>query len=379
MVLVNITTYTCEPLLRAMRKHPTPQDLLNNVKAILPIIKQAAEASEQLGRLQDEVLDALFEQRLFRLFIPEKYNGEPTDLPTALHAFELIASADGATGWLAMIGAGGGLFSGFLEESAASEIFSPERAVIAGSGMPSGVATKNQDDGYDVSGRWAYASGAHNATWFTANCLIEGTDNEITAVAVPAEQVEIHDTWNVFGMKATGSHDFSVESVPVKRAYTFSLFKEPVLDDPIFRCPLEVLASLTFASVAVGIAQHALDEFNEYAQHKQSFGSTAPLAENEGIKQRCDKANQLISTCSDELYRLAEQVWTQLENGETPEEALRKEVQQAGIDIVQDCVEATNLLKARAGMLAVFTGSAFGRAWRDLNVLSQHVMLAPTE
>ncbi|MDG6774508.1 acyl-CoA dehydrogenase family protein [Thiomicrorhabdus sp. ZW0627] len=362
-----------------MRKHRTPQDLLDNVKAILPIIKQGAEASEQLGRLQDEVLNALFEQRLFRLFIPERYNGEPTDLPTALRAFELISSADGATGWLAMIGAGGGLFSGFLEESAASEIFSPERAVIAGSGMPSGVATKNQDDGYDVSGRWSYASGSHHATWFTANCLIDGTDNEITAVAVPADQVAIHDTWDVFGMKATGSHDFSVESVPVKHAFTFSLFKEPVLDDPIFRCPLEVLASLTFASVAVGIAQHALDEFNEFAQHKQPFGSSSPLAENEGIKQRCDKANQLISNSRDELYRLAEQVWAQLENGEALEEALRQQVQQAGVDIVRDCVEAANLLKARAGMMAVFNSSAFGRAWRDLHILSQHVMLAPSE
>lgn len=359
-----------------MPKHSSPQALLDSVTAILPIIEQNAQKSERLGHLTDEVLDALFEQRLFRLFIPQEYNGEAADLPTALKVFERIASADGATGWLVMIGAGGGLFSGFLQKDAARQIFSPERAVIAGSGSPSGIASRTEN-GYEVSGRWAYASGAYHASWFTANCKFDGDDNAITAIAVPADQVSIHDTWSVFGMKATGSHDFSLNGVAVAPAFTFSLAEKPVLKHAIFRIPLETLASLSFASVAIGIAQHALDEFNDFAQHKLIAGSSQSLATESDVQQRCDQAERLIASARDSLYDLAQRVWSAAESGKIPEERLLSQVQQMGIENGQACLKSVDLLKARAGMKAVFSDSAFGRAWRDLHTLSQHVIMTP--
>ncbi|QKI88274.1 hypothetical protein [Thiomicrorhabdus xiamenensis] len=360
-----------------MRKHPNSESLLQNVKSILPAIRQAARESEQQGHLTDELLTVLFEQRLFRLFIADKYNGETTDLPSALRVFELVASADGATGWLVMIGAGGGLFSGFLEEGAAREVFLPERAVIAGSGMPAGQA-KTTASGFDVNGRWPYASGAYHATWFTANCKIDGGDKEIISIAVPAEQVVIHDTWQVFGMQATGSNDFSINAAAVPNAFTFSLEKAPISDDAIFRCPLETLASLSFASVAVGIAQHACEAFEELIRHKTVPGSTTPLSEDSDIQYRIGEAQRLIDTSRNRLYQLAESVWGNLEQGISPPETLIRQVQKNCQQIVQAGIRAADLLKARAGMAAVFIDSPFGRAWRDLQTLSQHAIVAPS-
>lgn len=359
-----------------MPKHHSTEQLLENVQSILPLIKQNAEASEQAGCVKPEVLEAIFEQRLFRLFIPEKYQGEPTDLPTALRVFELIASADGATGWLVMIGAGGGLFSGFLAEQAAQDIFSPERAVIAGSGMPSGQA-KRIKDGFEVSGRWAYASGSDYASWFTANCVVEGSDNEILSIAVPAEQVTQHQTWNVFGMKATGSHDFSIDSVKVPKKHTFSLAEKPLLEDPIFFCPLETLASVTFASVAIGITSHAVEEFIAFAKQKQIFGSSECLMDKVEIQQKCMSAEQVIQTARSQLSQRAEQVWQAAEKKQQPADEVREQIAEEAIEMVQNCVKAVDALKMYSGMMAVFTSSPFGRAWRDLHTLSQHIIVSP--
>ncbi len=362
-----------------MKKHSTPATLLNAVDKLLPLIKQSSQTSEQLGHLEDGLLKALFELRLFKLFVPVELNGAALDLPSALQIFEKVASADGATGWLVMIGAGGGLFSGFLNSQAAQSIFADPRSVIAGSGAPSAIATR-VDGGYRVSGRWAYASGAYHANWFTANCVIENgeqSEPEIIAVAIPAEQVQIHDTWSVFGMRATGSHDFSVENVFVADEFTFTLSKTPYLSEPIYQCPLETLASLSFASVAVGIAQHAYDEFDQFARHKMIAGTTDSLADDADVQKRLHTAEQLLSDSRSLLYKLADQVWQQALEHNTPEQALRDQVQQAGVQIVQNTIEASNLLYARAGMMPVFTDSAFGRAWRDLHTLSQHVIVAP--
>ncbi|PLA73450.1 hypothetical protein CYQ88_11205 [Hydrogenovibrio sp. SC-1] len=359
-----------------MSNHDSSKKLLKNVQSILPIIKQGAEASEQDERLQPAVLDAIFEQRLFRLFIPKKYNGEATDLVTALKVFESVASADGATGWLVMIGAGGGLFSGFIEEGAAEEIFAPERAVISGSGMPSGVA-KPMNQGFEVSGRWKYASGSDYATWFTANCVMDEVDNEILSIAVPASAVTRYSTWKVFGMKATGSHDFSVDSVEVPKAYTFSLAEKPFLSDPIYFCSLEVLAYLTFTSVAIGIAQHALEEFMAFAQQRSMQDTTTSLLDASPIQQQCDQAQKLVTQSRNQLYQRAEQVWEAAQKQQTSSAELTHKIHEESIDIVQNCVQMVDGLKARSGMLAVFTASPFGRAWRDLHVLSQHIMLTP--
>ncbi|HFS85291.1 MAG TPA: hypothetical protein ENK72_01585, partial [Epsilonproteobacteria bacterium] len=265
-------------------------ELLQQVEAIIPLISEASAASETLGKLRGDVLNALYEARVFHLFVPEVFGGNPIGLPAALEVFETISYADGATGWIVMIGAGGGLFSGFLEPSSAKEIFGAPTGVIAGSGMPRGRAIKTEG-GYIVSGRWPYASGADHATTFTANCVIEGTD-EILSIAVPAAQVTIHDTWHVFGMKATGSHDFSVESVYVKEAFTFDLFSTPKRDEPIYRCPLLPLASLTFGSVALGIARHALDLFMVYAGEKKRSGTDTTLLSDPNIQALVSKATE---------------------------------------------------------------------------------------
>jgi len=356
----------------------TPK-LLEKVMSLLPVIKQHAAISEQIGRLDDEILLALFEQRLFRLFISDRLNGESTDLPTALKVFENIASADGATGWLVMIGAGGGLFSGFFNEPIAQKIFQPEETVIAGSGAPTGTAKKTKG-GYQVSGRWAYASGAFHANWFTANCIIESDDEQngdIISIAVPAEQVQVHDTWSVFGMKATGSHDFSVEDVFVADEMTFSLSEPPLLDEPIYHYPLETLASLSFASVAIGIAQNAFDEFTEFSQHKTLAGGEQHLADDEDAQNRISQAKNLITSAREQLYQLAENTWETAVKNKTPDQELQHQIKEYAVTMVQNCVEASNLLYARAGMMPVFTSSVFGRAWRDLHTLSQHVIVAP--
>lgn len=354
----------------------SPSELLNNLQTELPLIQQASYQAEQNRHLTDDVLAKIYQYDLFRLYLPKSLGGMEVDLPSSLHIFEKVASADGATGWLVMIGSGGSMFSGFFEKPVAQKIFADEKSVIAGSGMPSGIA-KRVAGGFEVTGKWSYASGAYHANWFTANCIIEGSDNEIISVAMPAEQVEIDNVWSVMGMQATSSDDFSVENVFVADEMTFSLFAQPKMDGAIFLCPLEVLASFSFASVALGIARHAYDEFDRYAQQKTDVISNQLLADNANVKQRQQNAKTKIDSARQSLYQLADQVWQTLLAGETLDEQLKQQVDIAARETVQACVEASNLLYAKAGMMPIFKSSEFGRAWRDLHVLSQHIMISP--
>lgn len=343
---------------------------------LLPLIKEAATQSEHNGQLSADLLSQLCEHDLFRLYLPKDLGGHEVDLSTSLEIFERIAYADGSTGWLVMIGSGGNVFSGFLNATAAAEVFKDKRSIIAGSGALSGTA-KKVDGGYEVSGRWGYASGSLHANWFTANCVIEGTENQFISVAVPSQHVTLEDTWNVFGMAATGSHDFSMHHVFVPDDYTFDLLGKPRLHHPIFHCPLLSLASLTFASVALGIALHALEAFVAYAQHKKLSGTDNLLIEQEAIKKRIEKSAELISNSRLYLYDLTDRVWQSLQNEHAPDAELIEEVDQAGRQIVSNTVLAVEMVYPKAGMMPLYKDSEFGRAWRDLRALSQHSIIAP--
>lgn len=364
-------------------KYDSADSLLEAVESVLPLVRDGAEASETAGRISDEVLAAFYDKRLFRLFIPRDLDGEEVDLPTALNVFERLSSADGATGWTVMIGAGAGLFAGFLARDVAREIFLEPKAVIAGSGAATGIARRS-GDGYQVSGRWAYASGAHHATWFTANCVVEdagSADAElaplIRSIAVPAADVEIFETWSVTGMRGTGSDDIGIADAFVPLSHTFSATEDaPRAPGPLYRFPFYSLAELSFAAVSLGIARHALSDFADMARSKRPMGTADILAKDSDVQSRFAKAEAAVSSARAFVFEAAQGAWRTVENGDSLSRRERALVRLASVDAVHRCSGAVDVLYARAGMTPLFSSSSFGRAWRDAHAVSQNMVVS---
>ena len=131
-----------------------------------PSRSEAKKSSEPVGSPAD-ILEWIYDLKLFKLIVPEEFAGRPTPLPDMLRVFDELSAIDGSLGWLVHIGAAGGFFVPSFAKETARELFSPRDAVIAGTGFPAGRAGRVQG-GYHVSGRWFYASGAQYASLFTA-------------------------------------------------------------------------------------------------------------------------------------------------------------------------------------------------------------------
>ena len=166
-----------------------------------PLVAADAARSEREARTTPPVAERIIDAGLWRLYLPRSVDAPELDLVPALEVFEAASRIDGSFGWAVTIGSGGGLFAGALEPATAAEIFGSREALIAGSGKPGGTA-KPVDSGYLAGGRWNFASGAHYATFFTANCILEGERPAdggdgpvIRAMAFPAGEVEIIETW----------------------------------------------------------------------------------------------------------------------------------------------------------------------------------------
>ena len=356
---------------------------LDALDAMAPLVASEAARSEREARTTAPVVERIIDAGLFRLWVPRSIDAPELPLPPALEVFEAASRLDGSFGWAVTIGTGGGLFAGALEPATAAEIFRPREALIAGSGKPGGTA-RPVDSGYLAGGRWTFASGAHHATWFTANCILEGERSEddggpvIRALAFPASEVEIIETWDPAGMRGTGSHDFRVESslVPLRR--TFGVFDDwPFERGPLYRYPFASIAEMSFGAVGLGIGRHAIDEFLALAGSRRSIYTDEPLGDRKGARVRLGEAEALVSAARAWFYDVARSSWDTVVRGDPLEGEEAARVALASIHAANSAARAATLLFEAGGSASLDAGSPLARAWRDVHALTKHVAVSP--
>ena len=197
--------------------------LIEAAQRIAPLVRACRDEGERERRLPAQVLAAMHEAWLFRMYIPKALDGLEIDPITSMIVAEEIARADAAAAWNLMLGATYGLWAAFLPEEVAREIYGAPDAVVARALRPSGRA--RPVDGVD--GRWSFASGINHSAWWNAGCLVapdRGAKDapwspalEPWLVFFPAADRELIDNWDVGGLCGTGSHDYAVSGLFVPK------------------------------------------------------------------------------------------------------------------------------------------------------------------
>jgi indole-3-acetate monooxygenase len=335
--------------------------------------------ADQLARLPAAVTGPLLREGFFRLWIPAADGGLELPLGDALRIYEAAAGIDGSLGWAVMIGAGGGLFAAWLPVDGARELFGPGTALVAGSGAPTGVAER-VSGGYRVRGAWRFASGAHDASVFTAACIVtEGGSPVqdaagqplIRAMSISPTDVRILETWDATGMRGTGSHDFEVPDAFVPEHHSFSVLTDaPRARGPLYRLPFSVLTELPVSAVGLGLTRHALNEFARIQRDRPGSGSDV-------ISGRFAQAHAALELASAAVATVAQQAWQTVSQGDVLDATQLARI--TGICCVSQerLRQAIADLASVAGMPAIDRRSGFSRAWRDLQTLGAHGSLAP--
>ncbi len=362
------------------------QEILARLEELTGLFRDSAAEGGRMARLPKYVVRALVQHGLFRLWVPKRCAGFELDLPEALQVYETAARLDGSIGWAVMIGSGGGLFAAYLDAATANSIYARPEAVVAGSGAPDGRAVRERG-GYRVSGCWHYASGAHYATAFTANCLVMdggalvyGADGKplTRAMAFEPPQVTILPVWDPTGLRGTGSDDFEVRDAFVPENRSFSVFTdEPREPGPLYRLPFGVLTELPVAAVGIGIARHALDAFANLARMKKIHG-TGSLLMNDPVVQATFAASHATWLQSKSfLESLAHKAWESVLASRTLSATDLSDITAGCVLCVARMRMALGELMALAGMTAIQPDSELGRTWRDYQALAAHASVSP--
>jgi indole-3-acetate monooxygenase len=354
-------------------------------RALAPLIREQADLIESERCLPPSILEALTEAGVFQFYVAQVFGGAEADPVTFCRVVEELAQADGSTGWCAMLCGSSGLFSGLLPEAAAREVFADPGAMVAGSLAPTGIA-RAVAGGYRLSGRWTFGSSIRHSSWVFGNCRVLDGDAprlkpngtpEVRILFFPQSDVEILDTWHVGGLRGTGSHDFQVQDlfVPVHRACSFA--EEPVQPGPLYTLPLVTAAAALMASVALGIARHALDALEELAAVKTPARSQTVLREDPVARAQIGAAEGLLRAGRAFMYETIEQAWATALNGGRLSWKQRGLVRLAGTQAVTQALQAVDLACRTAGASSIYVSSPLERCLRDIRTAAQHHTVAP--
>lgn len=352
-------------------------------KESLDIIRKYAAAGEELGRLHPEPLRLIYQHRWFQLFVPESHGGLGYSLPQALRVEEALAWADGSMGWTVTLCSGANWFIGFLDETSVKEIFNGEQACLAGSGRPSGKATVS-GEGYEVNGSWNYATGAPQATVFTANCFIENEGKLVKngdgsplvrSFWFKREEVEIIPNWETIGMVATSSQGFRVKTLHVTSNRCFTINDQQThLPQPIFRFPFLQLAETTLAINHSGMAVHFMDLCRQIYEEK----GKQPLSGKEVLEtfgKELLRADQELETARAVFYQAAETAWQELLLSGSIAHSLLETISHTSRQLAKLSRKLVDALFPYCGMTAANPDTEINRVWRDLHTASQHNLL----
>lgn len=177
------------------------------------------------------------------------------------------------------------------------------------------------------------------------NCLVHG---EARFAFVPASAAEVIDTWQVSGLRGTGSHDYRLDDVFVPAERTTAAFVvAPVQPGALYRVPFLSLASSSLAAVCLGIARAAID----------ALGRAEALV-------RCARAG---------LFNAMQQTWDDAASGGPATIAARVSMRLACAFCAEACVTAVDLVVQTAG--ALFETGPIARCFRDVHAATQHIGL----
>lgn len=352
--------------------------VLRATRLLTPAILDRAGEIETARRVPAELLEDLRAAGCFRLLRPATHGGLEAGLPDAMGVFESLARADASVAWTVMIGAGSWIDLTHLPRLTFDALYgnNPD-AITAGVFNPTGAITP-VDGGYRVTGRWSFASGCEHADVLFANCVegvVDGMPQLRGAVFAPSD-VEIEDTWSVSGLCGTGSHHFKVNDAFVPAEHTFApLDGEPCIDVPIVRLPPPAAMSLVVASVALGIAQGALDDITILASTKLPLFSPTTLAGNPLFQADLATADTDVRAARGLLFDEAARLWASAVTGDPLPMEQRAQVRASAIWSIDRATSVVAAAYRAGGGSSLYTDCPLQRRLRDIHALAQHFIV----
>src|SRR5213593_54329 len=349
------------------------QPLVRAAAALQPVIRRHHDEIEREQRLPKALVAQFHAAGFYSMVIPRELGGLQADPLTYVRVVELLAEGAGSVGWNVANNSIGQLVTLGLPDEGVQEIYGHRAdTVIAGTAVMGGGRAVPVDGGYRVSGRWPFGTGCQESSWMLGSFQIfdgeqprrspDGASVYWRGLFARSEARIVEGSWDVTGMRATGSFDWTVDDVFLPERRTMVHAGVP-LDNQwkrwpgiSYALPAQAWVGPHHCAVITGIARAGIDALIELAGEKTPRGRTGRLCENPQVQDAVGRADAILN--AGRAYRSATitEVWNTVAAGEETTLEQRARCRLAAVHAADSAREAMDLVyrhggHARAGVV----------------------------
>ncbi len=370
-------------------------DRLERARAIRPQLEEQALATETAGRVSAETTALLKQAGLLNLGQPARFGGAEWTPSQILRAGVEIGRGCGSTAWCMMIANMASLFVSNWPQEAQNDVWGtdPEN-LVCGVPIPIG-GYRAVPGGYELQpGQWPYGSNSDNSEWFFLGGRRvdgeQGTPPEVGVMLLPRECVRIVDgSWNVTGLKGTGSKTIAVDEprfVPAHRHLDFADVvsgRTPgraIENNRLAKFNITTFGATGFVAPMLGMALGGLDWFAAKMKSKvknKAFAGGPPgsVAQTSAAQFVVGETSAAIDAALLLLLDALETAENKLLADQEPSVRERIDVRRAFGFVAVQTSAAIQKLFENAGSGSTTLDSPLQRHWRDINMAARHVNL----
>ena len=359
------------------------QSPLDAARKLAPMVRSCADETEAGRELPRPLFEALADAGFFHLAVPRSLGGGELDLPTYIQVIEELGKADASTAWAINQGAIFATYAARMPPAAARAIWiDTPRAVVANTPGATAKALV-VPGGYRVTGRQGFSTGCRHAAWQASHAqvfedgqlrLLPDGQPETRYLFVPVAEAERLDTWQVRGMRGTGTHHFAVHDVFVPEARTVLSTAARLLEPgPLYQIPRTLAFASGDAAVALGVARSAIDAFVELAGAKTPRSVIGLLRDQPLVQSDIGHAEAYVRTGRAFLTETVRDIWAHLCATGTISLDQRATLRLATTHAIRLAVQVVDIVYNAAGATAVYESHLIQRHFQDIHVISQHI------
>ncbi len=348
-----------------------------SLDALVDEVVRRRQEFDELTYVPRDVIAMMKQVGIYRATTPTMFGGEPLPPAEFMRIIERIATADGSAAWVAAFGSANTYMASLPIDTQRIIYATGPDQVFAGGLYPAQKA-RAVPGGWQVTGRWRFASGCMGADWIGVGIEVEepnGKPRQLAAVS-PADEVEIVPNWSVVGMQGTGSHDTQVTDKIYAASWTFVRGGGTTIDEPLFRYPAIGFQAEVHAACNVGLARAALDLATEAGGVTKTITGAPRLADRGYYKLELARAEAAWRGARAFFYETAEAAWDALARGDevSPEQA--NLIRLSATNAAHTCADVITRAYRIAGMSAIHKGHRMQQIVRDSMVVTQHAFLS---
>ena len=201
------------------------------------------------------------------------------------------------------------------------------------------------------------------------------TTGEPRIFVLPVGKARLVDNWDVMGLRATGSIDYTIENAFIPEAYThFAVTETPKRGGSLYTIGIIGFALMCHSGWACGIARRMLDELSAIVRSK--VGRAGSIGDSDAFQEGYANAEAGYRAARAFIYETWGDIAETLNRGDKVSMRQHTLIRLALSNATWSAQEVAAFVYKTAGTVALRAG-ALQRLFRDMHAGTQHITSAP--